>query len=183
MNVFYTDPSPVVAARNLCNIHVTKMIVESAQLLSAAHRMKDDGAYADRNDLYRLTHQGHPCAVWVCASSQHYLWVYEHLCELIRITEEASGKRHKTHDILAALRHVPAEIEYEGFTAPPMVIPEHLKKHAVFGGREEAYRQYLIEKYTEWMTRTDKRRMMVTFPCGIPEWYTGPHGKPDRSGQ
>lgn len=36
MNIFYTDSCPVVAANNLCKVHVNKMYQESCQLLSTA---------------------------------------------------------------------------------------------------------------------------------------------------
>jgi hypothetical protein len=40
MNLFILDQDPVVKAAQLqCDKHVVKMIVESAQMLSTAHRM------------------------------------------------------------------------------------------------------------------------------------------------
>ena len=41
MNIFVLDKDPVVAAQMLCDKHVSKMIVESAQMLSTAHRLLD----------------------------------------------------------------------------------------------------------------------------------------------
>lgn len=41
MNIFFIDLDPDVAARQLVDKHVVKMIVESAQLLSTAHRVLD----------------------------------------------------------------------------------------------------------------------------------------------
>ena len=35
MNIFVIDKDPVVAAQNLCDKHVVKMILESAQMLCA----------------------------------------------------------------------------------------------------------------------------------------------------
>ena len=34
MNIFATDENPIIAARNLCDKHINKMIVESAQMLA-----------------------------------------------------------------------------------------------------------------------------------------------------
>ena len=34
MNIFATDSNPIIAARNLCDKHINKMIVESAQMLA-----------------------------------------------------------------------------------------------------------------------------------------------------
>jgi hypothetical protein len=41
MNIFYLDKHPKVAAQMSCDKHVCKMIVESAQMLSTAHRILD----------------------------------------------------------------------------------------------------------------------------------------------
>lgn len=41
MNIFILDPQPQTAAEMHCDKHVVKMIVETAQLLSAAHRLLD----------------------------------------------------------------------------------------------------------------------------------------------
>ena len=39
MNIFALHQHPVVAAKQHCDKHVVKMILETAQLLSNAHRM------------------------------------------------------------------------------------------------------------------------------------------------
>ena len=39
MNIFYLDKDPVKAARAQYNKHIVKMILESAQMLCAAHHV------------------------------------------------------------------------------------------------------------------------------------------------
>ena len=41
MNIFILDDDPIKAAQLQCDKHVVKIIVESAQMLSTAHRMLD----------------------------------------------------------------------------------------------------------------------------------------------
>ena len=41
MNIFYLDKAPEIAAQLHCDKHVVKMILESAQMLSTAHRVLD----------------------------------------------------------------------------------------------------------------------------------------------
>lgn len=41
MNIFFLDGDPELAARYHCNKHVVKMVTETAQLLSTAHRLLD----------------------------------------------------------------------------------------------------------------------------------------------
>ena len=41
MNIFFVDPDATKAAQSLVDKHVVKMVLESAQLLSTAHRVLD----------------------------------------------------------------------------------------------------------------------------------------------
>lgn len=41
MNIFYLDSDPVASARFMCDKHIVKMPLESAQMLSTAHRLLD----------------------------------------------------------------------------------------------------------------------------------------------
>ena len=53
MNIFYLDKDPIEAAKQSCDKHVVKMIVESAQMLSTAHRMIDGKEYIDKTKAGR----------------------------------------------------------------------------------------------------------------------------------
>ena len=45
MNIFILDEDPRKAAQMVCDKHVNKMIIESAQMMSTVHRMLDGEAY------------------------------------------------------------------------------------------------------------------------------------------
>ena len=48
MNIFVLDKNPLSAAHQMCDKHIPKMIVESAQMLCTAHRICDPiGEYLD----------------------------------------------------------------------------------------------------------------------------------------
>ena len=47
MNIFVLDNDPIVAAQSVCNKHVVKMILESGQMLSTAHRVLDGTQWTD----------------------------------------------------------------------------------------------------------------------------------------
>ena len=83
MNIFILSTDPVEAAQMQCDKHVPKMLVESGQMLSTAHRVLDGHLtrrpsksgktmvkyYEMVNDsfeniLYKAVHMGHPCTVW-----------------------------------------------------------------------------------------------------------------------
>ena len=55
MNVFYVDKHPVKAAEQMCDKHIVKMILESAQLLCTCHRVQDGTEYYDKNNSYKRT--------------------------------------------------------------------------------------------------------------------------------
>ena len=93
MNIFYLDRDPERAAQYHCDKHVVKMILESAQLLSTAHRVLDGvmvggksktGRNVKRWSLnnefdsvyYSASHINHPSAVWVRTSPMHYIWLH-----------------------------------------------------------------------------------------------------------
>ena len=60
MNIFYLDRDPEIAAQMICDKHVVKMILESAQMLSSAHRFLDGDGYADKVGLYKMAHKNQP---------------------------------------------------------------------------------------------------------------------------
>lgn len=48
MNIFYLDEDPNLAAQYQYDKHVIKMILETAQLLSTAHRVLDGSEYIEK---------------------------------------------------------------------------------------------------------------------------------------
>ena len=61
MNIFFVQLCAAAAARDLCDKHIVKMILETAQLLSCAFWCL---APQTTLQLYRKTHVNHPSAVW-----------------------------------------------------------------------------------------------------------------------
>ena len=124
MNIFVLSECPVKAAQLQCDKHVVKMIVESAQMLSTAHRMLDgnvdrrpsksgrtmvkyyDHPYLDKL-LYKAVHCGHPCTVWTMESSSNYVWHYKHFIALCDEYQYRYGKKHLTDTTLRSILMVP----------------------------------------------------------------------------
>lgn len=115
MNIFVLDENPSVAAQMHCDKHIAKMVVESAQMLSTAHRMLDGNEtkrpsksgkrmvkywkHPDNNmeqTLYKAVHMNHPCTVWTRESRCNYVWHYELFCELAKEYTYRYGKQHKS---------------------------------------------------------------------------------------
>jgi CHAD domain-containing protein len=162
MNIFYLDKNPVIAAQMSCDKHVVKMILETAQLLSTAHRVLDGKEYIDARSgrrikrwklrrtshekvVYKATHVNHPSAKWARVSRQNYLWLYEHFLGLCAEYTWRYGKVHLCQTKLSAmLCNEPKNISDYGKTQMPQAMPDYCKERSSV----QAYRNYYInEKY------------------------------------
>lgn len=94
MNIFVLDKDPKIAAKMLCNRHVSKMILESAQMLSSvAHKY-------GYNALYKPTHVKHPCTIWTGESKGNWDWLIEHTIEMHAEKIRRTGKGHKSIEVV-----------------------------------------------------------------------------------
>jgi len=161
VNIFYLDRSPVVAAQMMCDKHVVKMILESAQMLSTAHRVCNGDDYADSAGLYKMAHKNHPSTIWVRSSPDHYAWLYNHMLALMQEYTFRYGKHHATERLIEPLRLAPTKLsleEWVEFVDPPQCMPDELK------GADTvlAYQTYyIVEKsgFATWKKRS------------IPKWW------------
>ena len=135
MNIFILDEDPSVAAQYHCDKHVVKMVLETAQMLSAA--LINNGIEAP----YKLTHKNHPCTLWVGESRSNYVW----LRELgLRLGEEYTfryGKRHKSHLVIESMPEY-LDIEDIGLTKFALAMPDEFKSD----NPVESYRNYYNHK-------------------------------------
>jgi hypothetical protein len=96
MNIFATSSNPRDSARWLDDVRKRSQLRESVQLLSTAVRLLDpDREYP----VYRVTHENHPCSVWVRRSAANFCWLLEHA----EFLHDMIGQ-HKSGDYLPTLR-------------------------------------------------------------------------------
>ena len=124
MNIFILDTNPNVAAQLQCDKHIVKMILESAQMLSTAHRVLDGKEskipsksgktmvkhwQLDHHDdiIYKAVHVGHPCTVWTMESVANYMWHYTHFVALHQEFMYRYGKTHKSFNDLGQILRTP----------------------------------------------------------------------------
>tara|TARA_B100001057_G_scaffold499234_1_gene609113 strand:+ start:1895 stop:2470 length:576 start_codon:yes stop_codon:yes gene_type:complete len=170
MNIFILDDDPVIAAKMLCDKHVPKMIVESAQMLSTAHRLLDGSptkrrsrsgktiqTYYEFKDMrdelyYTAVHKYHPCTTWTMESIENYNWHYGHFAAM---ADEYTFRREKNHATWEKLGIILA--------APPINIPKiertefvqamsHYPECKVEGDPVQAYRNYYhrAKPFAKW---------------------------------
>lgn len=96
MNIFVLDYSPIKSAIYMCDKHVVKMIVESAQMLCTnLHE------FGECDDIpYRPCFRNHPCTIWARHSAANYMWLCTHAKALCAEYTFRYHKAHKTEDII-----------------------------------------------------------------------------------
>jgi hypothetical protein len=175
MNVFYLDKDPELAAQYHCDKHVVKMIVESAQLLSTAHRLLDGELYYEksknnrnlkrwrlpdyREDIfYKAGFFNHPCGVWVRETSNNYGWLYSLFAFLC---DEYTYRYNKVHLTCTKLRtdlaFQPVNITIGEMTEPALAMPDYCK----LDDAVSSYRKYYKE---------EKSRLLSWKNRGEPFW-------------
>ncbi len=160
MNIFYLDRDPVVAAQLMCDKHVVKMILESAQILSTAHRAIDGDDRANEAGFYKMTHKNHPSTKWVRASKKNYEWLWNHFDALLKEYTHRYSQHHATERLRNILFMPPLNIDVDApFTDPPQCMPEHCRGDDTVA----AYRTYYIVEKSAFATWKNR---------GIPEWFT-----------
>ena len=182
MNIFYLDKNPILAAEMSCDKHVCKMIIESAQMLSTAHRIIDGVEYYGKtangrkikrwkhsdknleNSLYLASHVKHPSTIWVMQSAYNYIWLYRHMMALnsqFRLRYKKSEDHMTIRKLGTILKDIPKNIPLNKIgTEPPPAMPDECK---VPGNSIESYRKYYIMKKREFAT--------WKYPAEMPDWY------------
>jgi len=145
MNIFYIDKDPVQAAQWMVDKHVVKMILESAQLLSTAHRLLDGREIEGKSKtgrkarrwvlgdarepvLYSATHINHPSAVWCRKSVENYNWLADHLHALLGEYTYRYDKKHKVDgDLSYMLMSPPKNLEEYDMTVMPSAMADEYK--------------------------------------------------------
>lgn len=87
MNIFVTNPNPIVSARELCDQHTrSKLQIESAIMLQHCFDNKVlEQAPRTKTGKVRKSGKGyynHPCSVWVRETTENYMWLVEHALEM-----------------------------------------------------------------------------------------------------
>jgi len=180
MNIFYLNPDPKICAQEHISKHVTKMIIEYAQLLSTAHRIIDGTLSVGLSEtgrkqkryvlpderesiLYLSTHSNHPSAVWVRQSDANYKWLYRLLCELCEEYTYRYGKVHSTERLLETLSFIPNNIPNGPFTPPTPAMPDDVK---IPNDSMASYHNYYInnkKSFASWQGRVNSR--------DVPKWF------------
>lgn len=182
MNIFILSTDPVEAAKMQCNAHIVKMVIESAQMLSTAHRVLDGrpekhpsksgkrliNKYIHQTKelddvLYGAVHQNHPCTKWTMVSNNNYTWHYIHF---IALCDEYTHRYGKIHGTDSRLREV--------LRTPPRNIPIAPKTQfclAMHSRPECMFPHDPVKSYRMFYQTKQERFNMVWSKREVPDWF------------
>lgn len=137
MNIFVLDDDIEICAKSMFDSHVSKMVLETAQLLSCAVRYFD---ITVPEGIYRETHKNHPCSIWARKSKANFNW----LRKLgIAISGEYTYRYGKVHASQRIIELMPVFDTDEDITFQPKAVADEFKS---VSGVVNAYRLYYISK-------------------------------------
>lgn len=145
MNIFVLDNDPVKAAQMLCDKHVVKMCLETAQMLSTIN-----------GGPYKPTHPNHPCTVWARQTLGNFRWLVEHGMAIGDEYLHRYGKEHKSTEVIFGCKGFIPNHD-ETLTPFALAMPDEFKVEDPV----ESYRNYYMSKksFCNWTKRD------------IPEWF------------
>ena len=162
MNIFFIDKCPVMSAIQLCDKHVVKMVLETAQMCSTAMHYWDQAKYMDH--VYKSAYVNHPMTVWVRDNIHNFAWAVIHGLAIGREYKYRYGKDHKSTAILENISqymfHDNFDEDYTLHTEPPQCMPDMYKRLDYV----EAYRAYYIDAKSHILTWTKRKRPEWVFP-------------------
>jgi hypothetical protein len=183
MNIFILDTDAVKAAKQQCDKHIVKMVTESAQMLSTAHRILDgtetirtsksgkrmvkywtlDGEM--ENIMMKAVHINHPCTLWTMASKENYDWHWEHYKALSDEYTHRYGKQHGAfynNEIGYILKMTPKNIQSKGLT--PFALAMGSNPECIHPGDP-------VRSYREFYQTKQDRFGMSWKNREVPDWF------------
>jgi len=138
----------------LCDNHVCKMVVESAQMLCAI--------FPDGKAPYKRSYYHHPCTVWTRTCFENYVWHLNHAHEIAWQYEIRYNRENKASRAIdwCSAHFMSLNLPVFGQIAPfAQAMPAHHKDPCAV----QAYRSYYADKrvFARW-------RRGVTHPAWWP---------------
>ena len=155
MNIFAVHKCPTESARALPDKLIVKMPLETAQMLSTAHRILSPHEYCEIKGIYKPAFVNHPCTIWTRETHENYRWVLEHF---VALCEEYHNRYDKYHacwtKLWDGLARFPIDIKEGELTKFAQAMPDQYKSDSHIW----SYRNYMINEkhYAKWEKGTEK---------------------------
>jgi hypothetical protein len=152
MNIFVVDEDPEVAARQLCDKHVVKMILETAQMLCTV------AASQGYDTPYRPTHAKHPCTLWAAKSADNWSWLLQHGLAMCAEYSRRYGRTHKSETVIMWCARLKIGFPESGQTPFAQAMPPQYRDECAV----TAYRAYYHGEKAD----------IATWKSEVPQWWT-----------
>ena len=177
MNIFVVDENPIRAAEMMCDKHIPKMVVESAQMMASA--LRRHGAVDEQMPLtksgtpYKGGYQHHPCTVWAGDSWHNFDWLANHAIALLGEYYMRFGKEHACSEAIGQMNGMSWRLPNGRLTPFALAMPDEYRPRGSSDGvfyleakgddAVQAYRRYYHSKtFAKWEKGTD-----------APYWWMG----------
>lgn len=154
MNIFVVDSDPVIAAQSLCDSHVVKMTLETAQILCTT--LAGLGVATP----YKPTHKRHPCTVLASQTRGNFAWLLEHGFALSAEYTHRYGKTHGCHRVLTSVAPSLSLIPAGQLQPFVLAMPAEFHRESAVDSYRAYYRAKQIRK--RWTQRVE------------PDWHAQP---------
>lgn len=135
MNIFILHTNPTLAAKMLCDKHIVKMILETAQILCTVARTNGFEM------KYKSTHQNHPCTLWAGETLGNWNWLIDHGIAMSKEYTARYNRRHASQNVIEACKNLDIKLP-EGRTPFALAMPDQYKSPDPV----ESYRKYYQTK-------------------------------------
>ena len=163
MNIFVLDKDPYASARMMCDKHIPKMVVESAQMMASALRRHgatdEDMPLTKSGTPYKGGYQHHPCTVWAGETQDNFDWLADHAYKLVCEYWDRFGKEHACTIPIMHMYNMELDLPEGGLTPFAQAMPDEFKHEDAV----QAYRAYYHSKtFAKWEKGTP-----------APDWWMG----------
>lgn len=163
MNIFVLDRNPIRASEMMCDKHIPKMVVESAQMMASA--LRRHGAIDRQMPLtksgtpYKGAYKHHPCTVWAGDSWHNFDWLANHAIGLLGEYYMRFGKEHACSEAIGQMNGMSWRLPNGRLTPFAQAMPDEFKQEDAV----QAYRAYYHSKtFAKWEKGTP-----------APDWWMG----------
>ena len=152
----------IQSARDLDNLRVVKMILESCQILSTV--LNEQGMKAP----YRSFNPKHPSCMWAAESSENFENLALHCSAMLEEYTERFDKTHKCQAVLETILDIYDPMRFPQRQATPLrlAMPEYFKSENPVKSYRDYYSQknnmrYPKEKIPKWLKERRKKEMII----------------------
>lgn len=174
MNIFVSDPNPIVSAQNLDDKRVKHMPKESFEMISMAYYKNTGLAISEfiiwdienrRLDNYKFQELfNHKCTNWVASKRENLWWLWRHAIALLNEYEYRNDKTHYLKSKFESIQHYIPILKGE---------PSSFVLASPFTDKGSVFDCYKYTLNYKWFV-TDEVKPALWTKRGKPSWAVAP---------